>query len=189
MADQGNEGKFSPFLRNQRTKAVSHLLAGKVLDVGCGTGALADIIPATLYCGVDIDELSLQLARQRHPNHNFQSALPPIEEKFNTIVATAVIEHVSNPAIFLFELAQRLGDSINDSIILTTPHPYMDWILSLGSRIGFFSRHANEEHNKLLNNSKLAEIATKCDLKIKIYKRFLLGTNQLVVFWKKYQEN
>lgn len=184
MADQGNEGIFSPFLRDQRIKAVSHLLIGKVLDVGCGTGALADIIPATLYCGVDIDELSLQLAKKLHLNHNFQFVLPPIEEKFNTIVASAVIEHVPNPVSFLYELAQRLGDSTNDSIILTTPHPSMDWIHTLGSRIGFFSRHANEEHNELLNNSRLAEIATKCNLKIKKYKRFLLGANQLVVLEK-----
>ena len=41
MADQGAEGLFSPFLRSRRLKAACPYIKGRVLDVGCGTGALA----------------------------------------------------------------------------------------------------------------------------------------------------
>ena len=60
----------------------------------------------------------------------------------------------------------------------------MDKIHYLGSRIGLFSRHANEEHEELLNYERLHLAGTRAGLDLVFYKRFLLGGNQLAVFSK-----
>ncbi|MHA1567622.1 MAG: class I SAM-dependent methyltransferase [Alphaproteobacteria bacterium] len=100
MADQGREGLLSPFLRKQRSKAARPYLKGRVLDVGCGAGALAKLIDPESYVGIDIDEDPLNRARRDFPHHRFESALPEGSKKFDTVVALAVIEHVPDPSAF-----------------------------------------------------------------------------------------
>ena len=185
MADQGTEGLLSSFLRNQRVKTAKFYLKGKVLDIGCGTGILAGIIPPELYLGVDIDKKSLQQARILHPKHKFKSGLPPTDKKFDTIVALAVIEHIPNPTEFLNNLILLLENTTESSIVITTPHPSMDRVHTFGASVRLFSQHANEEHEELLNHQKMEKIANQCNLKIVLYKRFLLGANQLMVLKRK----
>ena len=62
MADQGNEGLLSPWLWRKRVAAAFPHLRGKVLDIGCGSGALAEHVTAESYTGVDIDRDSLAIA-------------------------------------------------------------------------------------------------------------------------------
>ncbi len=71
MADQGAEGLLSPFLRNKRFVNVKPFLRGRILDYGCGSGGLAEIVPADCYLGIEIDHDSLQFARSRFPSHDF----------------------------------------------------------------------------------------------------------------------
>ena len=101
MADQGTEGLLSPFLRRQRFKVAKPYLNGRILDVGCGSGALAELIDPAWYLGIELDEDSVNKAKQSYPHHFFQNTLPPVEEKFNTVVSLAVIEHVPDPATLL----------------------------------------------------------------------------------------
>lgn len=186
MADQGTEGLLSSFLRSQRIKAAKPYLKGKVLDIGCGTGILANTIPPERYLGIDIDKVSLQQARITHPEHHFESAFPPSsEKKFDTIVALAVIEHIANPTAFLFDLSKLLSKSNESSIVITTPHPSMDWIHAFGVTLGLFSKHANEEHEELLDKLKINKIAQRCNLEVNLYQRFLFRANQLIVLKRK----
>ena len=182
MADQGSEGLFSPFLQSQRVKVARSYIKGKVLDVGCGSGVLAGIVPADHYVGVDVDEQALVIARKQHPQHTFQNSLPPAESKFDTVIALAVIEHVPDTGAFLRELAKRLSSGLDNFIVCTTPHPAVDWVHTAGSKIGLFSRRANEEHGNLLNKDMLVQAASEANLKLIVYKRFLFSVNQLAVF-------
>ena len=109
MVDQAAEGLLSPFLRRQRFKAVRPYLRGRVLDVGCGTGALAAFVSPDCYLGVEIDYDSLAKARAAYPRHRFESALPNSGERFDTVIALAVIEHVLDPAGFFRELRSEEG--------------------------------------------------------------------------------
>ena len=184
MADQGSEGLLSPFLRYQRCAAAKPFLSGDVLDVGCGIGLLAKEIPADSYLGVDTDTISLSIANAQNPAHSFQVNLPNDDQKFDTIVALAVIEHIKSPTEFLITCAKYLKLDCSSKIIITTPHPSMDKIHYIGSRIGLFSRHANEEHEELLNYERLHSAGKRAGLDLVFYKRFLLGGNQLAVFSK-----
>ena len=182
MADQGTEGLLSPFLRRQRFKAARPFLKGRILDVGCGSGALAGLIDPASYVGIEVDETSLKKAKDHFPQHSFQSALPSVSEKFDTVVSLAVIEHVQDPAVFLESLAQYLNGGPDACIVVTTPHPAADWIHYMGASIGLFSMHANEEHEDLLDREKLVKIGESIGLVMVKYGRFLFGGNQLAVF-------
>lgn len=182
MADQGAEGLLSPFLRKQRIKAVLPYLDGTVLDYGCGSGELAQHLRADQYSGIDIDDLSLSLARSKYPKHNFLSTLESKSLTFDTVVSMAVIEHVKDPAVFLGNLNSYLNNSPMSKIVITTPHPAMDWVHDVGSSIGLFSKHANEEHEELLDRKKLMAAASKNNLTMIFYSRFLLGANQVAIF-------
>ena len=181
MADQGNEGILSPWLRRMRVNTARPYLRGRVLDVGCGSGALASMIESTSYVGVEIDRESLDKAKLSYPSHIFCEALTDNSERFDTVVSLAVIEHVSNPARFLGDLARYLRGS-ESRLVITTPHPSMNWVHDAGAAIGLFSKHANEEHEELLDRTKL-EVAGRCaGLSLLVYKRFLFGANQIAVF-------
>lgn len=184
MADQGAEGLLSPYLRRKRFEAAFPYLRGRILDFGCGSGALAALVYATQYVGVEIDNVSLQQARLRFPKHCFALRLPNLSEKFDTVISLAVIEHVSDPAQFLLTLAACLNDSPASRIVVTTPHPAVKWIHDAGAAIGLFSKHANEEHEDLLDHTKLEIAGHQAGLKLVSYRRFLFGANQIAVYAK-----
>lgn len=182
MPDQGAEGRLSPFLCRQRMNAVKPFLKGRVLDVGCGSGHLAAWLAPENYIGVEVDHESLERARVLYPRYRFEAEMPCETEKFDTIVALAVIEHVLTPDAFLQRLALQFRDVEDSYIVCTTPHPAVQWIHAMGAMIGLFSRHASEEHETLLNQRMLSEAGAKVGLRMVTYVRFLLGANQLAVF-------
>ena len=188
MADQGAEGILSPFLRKKRFQAAKKYLKGRVLDVGCGSGGLSRFVNADSYHGVEKDEESLAIAKKQHPNIIFSRNIGEIDGFFDTVVSLAVIEHVPSPSQFLLELSQMLKDE-NGRIVVTTPHPSVDWVHGLGASIGLFSKHANDEHEDLLNQETLRQAGDQAGLQMVVYERFLLGANQLAVFSRKSVES
>jgi len=182
MADQGAEGLLSPFLRNRRIVAARPYLEGRVLDFGCGAGALAAWVAPSRYLGIDIDAESLRRARAGFPQHRFLSALPEPAERFDSIIALAVIEHVRDPVALLRLLSRHLAESGAARLVFTTPHPSVDWVHHVGATIGLFSRHASEEHESLMDMATLNQVGAEAGLTLVCYRRFLFGANQLAVF-------
>lgn len=182
MADQGAEGLLSPYLRRQRFAAARPFLRGRVLDVGCGAGGLAEWVEGDAYLGVEVDALSRDRARAAHPRHRFVAGLSEVEGVFDTVLALAVIEHVNDPAAFLATLAAHLHRAPEARVVVTTPHPSVDWVHDAGAAVGLFSRHANEEHEDLLDRHKLRAAGAAAGLKMLSYRRFLFGANQIASF-------
>ena len=119
MADQGSEGMLSPFLRNQRFNAARPYLKGSILDVGCGTGMLANEVLPDDYLGVEVDSLSLASAISKFTKHRFRKELLEDTEKFDTVISLAVIEHVKNPEQFLHELSKHLKTEKSSRIVIS----------------------------------------------------------------------
>jgi 2-polyprenyl-3-methyl-5-hydroxy-6-metoxy-1,4-benzoquinol methylase len=161
---------------------VRPLLRGRVLDYGCNTGALAAMCRPDAYLGVDINESSLELARAAHPEFEFHTKVSE-HERFDTIAALALIEHVADPGDLLARWAGMLAPG--GAIVLTTPHPSFEWTHTLGANLRIFSDHAHEEHEELLDRGRLRELADAAGLEIETYRRFLAGANQLVVLRRK----
>lgn len=181
MADQA-DGLLSSWLRRKRIEMVRPYLQGRILDVGCGVGALSELTSPDLYFGVDIDEESLQIARKKYPQNRFEKDYPE-NDQFDTIVLLAVIEHIKNKQHFLECLESKLTQ--NGRIVLTTPHPSVRRVHSLGSKIGLFSATANQEHDQLLDYDCVEKLVAQTGLIISQYKRFLFGANQLFVLMSK----
>ena len=85
----------------------------KILDVGCGTGAnLARLrrlgLPFGHYTGVDFSPSMLALARKRFgdpPDVTFRqgdaTALEDTGERYDVVVSTYLLDHLSEPAAFV----------------------------------------------------------------------------------------
>lgn len=177
MADQA-DGLLSPWLRRKRIAAVRPYLQGRVLDYGCGIGILTELCCPDLYLGIDRDIESLEIARNKFPDFRFVQDIPE-NEKFETIVLLAVIEHIAEPEQFFTRL--RLMLALQGQIVLTTPAPFIEQIHFFGAKLGLFSREANEEHEQLFDYASMARIAARTGFVIHNYKRFLFGANQLFI--------
>lgn len=180
MADQAT-GLLSPWLRRRRVQAVRRYLAGRVLDFGCGTGALAAICAPCDYVGYDIDPESIALARKFHPYHRFETIFPN-DKQFDTIALLAVIEHVAEPAKLLSQLRELLTPE--GKVVMTTPHPSSRVLYKIGARAGLFSLVAHEEHERYLGVAELQACACSAGMTVAFQRRFLAGMNQMVVAYQ-----
>src|SRR2546428_1662630 len=151
MADQLT-GLLSPFLRSRRITEVGQFLGqGPLLDIGCGTGALARNVDSTRYLGVDQDEESIAIARKLFPAHRFLTltdfAQSQNDNQFERIVGLAVIEHVEDPQEWLAWVRKLL--KTGGQGVLTTPHPSVPQLHGICGRIGLFNRGGAKENREI----------------------------------------
>lgn len=184
MSDQTSQGLLSPLLRKKRIQMVKPYLKGNVLDVGCGSGSLAAFVEKDNYLGFDIDKKSILVASTKFPQHNFTTIKPLPEKRFNTIVCMAVLEHTKNPVAFLQQWSSYLLPSQHSRFVLTTPHPQIEHIHAIGSKIRLFSWDGNAEHEVLIDFKRMSKIAKQANMSILTFKKFLFGMNQLFVLSK-----
>jgi SAM-dependent methyltransferase len=110
-----------------RYRLAAGLAEGKrVLDAACGEGygsALLARAGAATVAGVDIDEPTVQRARERY-GLDFQVAdiasLPFGDGAFDLVVSFETIEHVPNPEAALAELARVLDPA--GLLVISTPN-------------------------------------------------------------------
>jgi len=143
-----NAGLLTGYLARSRYSVARPHLRGRVLDFGCANGLLTQWCQPAAYVGVDIDEQSVAASRRERPEFRFETSLP-IDEGFDTVVALALIEHVKDPADLLCTLGEVLRPA--GVLVLTTPHPRMEWAHTAGAKLRLFSHEAHEEHEDLID--------------------------------------
>lgn len=173
-------GVLSPFLRDKRLAVARPYLRGRVLDLGCAEGHLAAYVPANDYVGVDLDEDILVVARANWPDHTFlcPDALDS-GERFDMIVALAVIEHVPDPEGWLRRWVRHLLPG--GRVVLTTPHARWEPLHGFAARFSLTSEEAHDEHDTTFDEASITALIRAVGLDLTIYKRFLGGMNQLIV--------
>lgn len=166
---------------------VAPYIRGDVLDVGCGEGRLLEYCRERIssYCGIDRSRAIIDELARRYPEHRFEMA--DIEEgpldlgmQFDVVAMVAVVEHVLNQKR-LFEQAR---DALRDGgvIVVTTPTPWgNDIVHRSGAALGLFSPEAAADHCVVYNRQRFTLLASRVGLRVKAYKRFEFGCNQLVV--------
>lgn len=119
-------------MAGMRSDEVLKRVRGRVvLDVGCaGQDPSPDWIHGKLrdregeLVGIDIDPERIAALR-RHGVNDIQlgdAQTFSLPQRFDTIVAGEVIEHLENPGLFLARAKEHLAE--NGRIILTTPYPF-----------------------------------------------------------------
>jgi ubiquinone/menaquinone biosynthesis C-methylase UbiE len=94
----------------------------RILDIGCGDGVLLSLIGRGRLYGVDIDQDGLNYAATRVKDKLINApaeSLPFRSVFFDIVIATEIIEHLTNPDLMLTEIKRVLRRG--GRVIITTP--------------------------------------------------------------------
>ena len=161
-----------------------------ILDLGCGNGFLVNYLISQGYnaYGTDASEKGIIIAKQTNPDRFFVQDLStgklPLELQtlnFDTIISTEVIEHLYDPAGFVEQCKDILGDK--GTLILSTPyHGYLKNVM-----LGLFNKwdtHLDPlwlgGHIKMWSRATLSKLLTNGGFTVTNFK----GTGRLPYFWK-----
>lgn len=113
----------------------------KVLDVGCGNGALAcDIATKSeaIVDGIDINERNIEQARIKHHHPKVKYYIGDVTKdlgtgQYDVVVLSNVLEHLSDRVPFLKKL---LATTRPDRILIRVPLFERDWRVPLRKEVG-----------------------------------------------------
>jgi 2-polyprenyl-3-methyl-5-hydroxy-6-metoxy-1,4-benzoquinol methylase len=177
---------LTPFLQKQRFAIIRPYLSGDILDLGCGLALISEMLePGQRYVGVEGPSSFLDWLHTHRPEHSFYQRdldVQPLalDQKFDTILMIAVIEHLEKPGFVLSQVPFHL--KTNGRLVITTPSPIGDRIHQIGARVGLFSKEAMHEHETIFTKNSLKNLAGQKGLELILYRTFLLGGNQLFIF-------
>jgi len=161
-----------------------------ILDLGCGNGYLVKHLLSLGFnsYGTDASEQGIAIGASTHPDRFFvqdlaSDNLPEQLQhlKFDTIIATEVIEHLYSPQAFADFCKRALPPG--GEIILSTPyHGYVkNLMLSLFNK---WDNHANPlwvgGHIKLWSRKTLSQLLTDAGFTVTDFK----GCGRIPYFWK-----
>jgi SAM-dependent methyltransferase len=163
---------------------------GRLLDVGCGNGALAGQMMQLGWrvVGIDLSEQGIAVARQHHPQGRFElfaadeNLLTKLQEDpFDVVTSTEVIEHLYAPRKFVAGCMTALRDG--GRLICSTPyHGYLKNLII--TACNGLDRHANPlwdgGHIKLWSRRTLGQLLTEAGF-VNIQFR---GAGRLPYLWK-----
>lgn len=122
-------GFLNSFEKGKLIEFCGDLKGKKVLDIGCGTGRVEDLIKAEntdpnsypQIVAADISDEMLKIAKHRHPDVEFVqadiNAMPFKDEEFDVVIAAFVIVHIKNLTKAFKEIDRVLKP--NGIVILT----------------------------------------------------------------------
>jgi len=129
--------------------AVGYFKPKNVLDIGCGSGYLLDLLakslPSSSLSGVDVYANSSTKKGWKYKKADITDGLPFANNEFDCIILGEVIEHVPNPDFLLREIRRVLKKK--GTLIISTPN-LVSWanrILVLCGIQPLFTETSSEE--------------------------------------------
>jgi len=179
-------GLLSPLLEYIRLKNVCRWIFGKqILDCGCGSAKILNFLQGDyIYTGIDVAPQIIYENTILFPRFNFlclnleRDNLSDLG-KFDSIILSAVIEHLHNPILLLKKLYTHVHKETR--LIISTPSPKFLLLMRIGLKLKILSKEAHSQHKKMYTKHEIEELLQKSGFKLKKYCKFLLGTNQLVI--------
>nr|WP_290668786.1 class I SAM-dependent methyltransferase [Ardenticatena sp.] len=154
---------------------IKHVKGPNVLDIGC-TGHIIEVnSPYWLHgqlrqkfsnvVGIDINASNVKRLKEIGYDNVYVASAESFElqQQFDTIVAGELIEHLSNPGLFLQQARKHLVP--NGRIVITTPYPF-SLAYTLYALINFPRTCSNLEHTCWFCPQTMKSIAERAGLKI-----------------------
>jgi SAM-dependent methyltransferase len=220
----GSVFKVDCFLRGRYDLVISFLKksgttsGSRVLEVGCGDGALSGLIYKSFGCellGLEPSADGIRYCQEMFVKHNFRGnflisegySFPCPENHFDFVVLADVIEHIQHPDRMLAEIKRVLrpgGKTIITTPVRTSEHPedkmhvrefYPDELIDLCS--GYFGKPLEVVYSHPVAWHELYSYGKKMNRSlIRLYCRLcdkLLGRNvflqdQLHSQWKNFKQ-
>jgi len=144
-----------------------------ILDVGTADGVMLDTLQSALKASFCVGlDLSLELLRvNENPNLDLIQGnalyLPFAREVFDLVVATAVIEHLSQPRKFVMGCHWLLRQG--GLMVITTPDPFFE-------RVATAIGHLPEEgHNQTFNLRQLRQLFLDSGFQVLEAQKFMIS--------------
>lgn len=157
----------------------------RVLDVGCGDGALFDILGDRIAGGVGIDPELPATARARRSTGvrlvrgRFPDVAPA--EAFDAITMLAVVEHLPESVYAEVGAAAARLLGVGGRLIATVPIPQVDHIVEQLQRLRLADGMELHEHHGF-DPMVTRSIFEPAGFRLLCHQRFQLGLNNLFVF-------
>lgn len=158
----------------------------RVLDYGCGTGALlAETVSPCGATGVgyDVSASAIRLARKLYPQLEWKEGAIPLPEpdaSFSAIMSSEVMEHVFETGELFAEFSRLLRPG--GKLLLTTPyHGWLKDVVLLFS--GRMDRHYHDpfsEHVRYYSRRTLAAVLTRHNLRLVAFH----GIGRVAYLWR-----
>jgi SAM-dependent methyltransferase len=144
-----------------------------ILDIGTADGLmlsnLKDAFPNATCVGIEYarDLMACCESKTIHLIRGDALTLPVKDNSFDVVIATAIIEHVSEPIQLVRESFRVLRG--NGIFIVTTPHPFWEGIAT------YIGHLKEEEHHELITLRKLKSLFETAGFEIVNAQNFMLS--------------
>ncbi len=168
----------------------------KVLDIGCNTGELGNILieKKCEVTGVDYNIQQNQKLKD-YINHNLDDGLPEINyDQFDYVLILDVIEHLKDPENFFVKLKEKLKNNTKVKVLISTPNIafFVVRLMLLFGNFNYGSRGIlDKTHTRLFTFSSFSNLVRQSDFTIlKTYGvpapfQLAVGRNSLSKFFEK----
>lgn len=150
-----------------------------ILDIGCAEGFtltyLKQSYPKTKMIGIDLSQELIDKNTDPEIKLMLGDALklPFANETFDIIIATAIIEHVENPALMLKEAKRVLKKE--GLIILTTPDMFYERIARFIGALTNDQLLKAEVHKTMFNLKKLKRVLIDAGFDVLTTEKFMMS--------------
>ncbi len=142
----------------------------RVLEVGCGCGDLLRVLERKGYTGlgIDISVEALELAQAGFSGSGFQVRCTTpeyVNETFDVVIASEVMEHCPDDMLFLSVLQNRLRSG--GHLLMTVPAHMKDWGAN-DELCGHIKRYERHELRSMLERTGFEDIVI-CSYGVPVY--------------------
>ncbi|MDR4507997.1 MAG: class I SAM-dependent methyltransferase [Candidatus Brocadiaceae bacterium] len=144
-----------------------------IIDIGAADGlmlnSLKETFPNAICLGIEYARALIQCNKSKSISliQGDALSLPIKNNVVDVVIATAIIEHLSDPRKLLFEAFRVLNN--NGIFILTTPHPFWE---NIATGIGHLKK---EEHNSCITLKTLRRLLDESGFVIAKAEQFMLS--------------
>ena len=130
--------------------------AGKILDVGCGTGKMLRTVQGDYEkYGLDISERLIEQAKQQDPNSRYEvgnsNNLPYDSGSFDLVMCHSMLHHLEDPSKTIEEII-RVAKPEGAIFIRDLIRPANEDVLQR-LFLGYLAGHYDEQNKRLFENS------------------------------------